>query len=218
MRNVSAFLRTTNKKVIVFPNEMAALAVVSEWEIQHLFIRTHFLPITTLFSKSTDLKDDPLAIENLKDDILNTFEIEPICHRECVPIEIEQIYSLYWDFIIEWFDEKFKTKLKVFTGPIRELEAEQSDAREAFKESLENFSVPEIIALRELIRIADSPVIGIAYFYNFLTTKQAVDAALAQKILQIKSDGLVYGDHDVDFSDRTYNFSSVRLFLNLLKK
>lgn len=217
-RNLSAFMRTSNKKVMIFPNEELALTVLAEWETQSHFIRTNFLPVTTLFSKVTDLKDNPFAVEDLKDEILNCFEIEPICHRECVPIEIDQTYSQYWDPIIEWYEEKFNTKLNVFTYEIKELQSEQKEAREAFRETLEALSTAEVVALRELIRTADSPLIGIAFFYNQINTKQAVDATLAHKILQVKSDGFVYGDHDFDFSDRSYNFASLRIFLDLMKK
>eukprot|EP01080_Neovahlkampfia_damariscottae_P004125 gene4125-7411_t len=213
------FLRTKNEHVVIFPNKTSAIAVLSEWEIQTDMIRDDNLPLSLLFGQIEDLKRDELTREKAKNEILKYFEAETICHRELIENpDIIAKYNEVWNPIVEWFNETFETKLKIFDSSELIGDANQIDARNAFKKELDTYDAYQIGLLYSLVKVSDSVVISIAMLKGFLNEEETLQAMCADVLVSIDNDGLVYGEHDILLSQKRMKLSTIALVKALISK
>jgi len=218
VKNKTSFLRTQNEKNVVFPNELAAVAAMGEWETQKEYLRSTSLPLTNLFCKVQDMKDFPGGKAKVKHEILQFFTSgEHICHREGVTDDVREEIEDYWDPIVDWFNTEYDTKLRIFDGDFFKTDPAQPEAKEAFEKQIDKFSVYELAAIHEIAPITESVVIAIALVKGFLDYKQAFRASQLLTLYNTNLGGIVYGDHDLLFASKNTRFCTIEFFLQLIK-
>jgi chaperone required for assembly of F1-ATPase len=210
-------LKTNNDNTIVFPNKTSAMAVLSEWEIQTEMIRVENLPLSMVFGKIEDLKHDPITKEKAKNEILKYFEAELICHRELLKPELKAKYDETWNPIIDWFENEYKVKLKIFDSEELIGDASQNEAKEAFKKELQTYDEYQIGILYSFLKVTDSVVIAIAALKGKLNLEETMKAMAMDVFVNIEVNGLVYGEHDILLSLKKMKLSTIFLAMELIK-
>jgi chaperone required for assembly of F1-ATPase len=216
-RGKKFYLKTNNDHTIVFPNKTSAMAVLSEWEIQTEMIRVENLPLSMVFGKIEDLRNDPITKEKAKNEILKYFESELICHRELLKPELKVKYHETWNPIVDWFEKEYKVKLKIFESEELIGDASQNDAKEAFKKELQTYNEYQIGFLYSLLKVTDSVVIAIAALKGKLTPEETMRAMAIDVFINIETNGLVYGEHDILLSLKKMKLSTIFLAMELIK-
>jgi chaperone required for assembly of F1-ATPase len=203
---------------VIFPNEFSAVAAMGEWETQKEFLRSSSLPLTNLFCKVQDMKDFPGGMAKVKHEILEFFTAgEHICHREGVTDDVQEEIEDHWDPIINWFNTTYGCKLRLFEGDFLKIDPDQPEGRAAFEKQIDKLSVYELAAIHDIAPITESVVIAIALVKGFLDYKTAFHASQLLTLYNINLGGLVYGDHDLLFANKNSRFSTIELFLELIR-
>ncbi|CAG2239948.1 ATP12 [Mytilus edulis] len=108
-------LKTPNGKVFKVPNEALALAVATEWNMQHKIVKRHYMHLTSLCNTALD-NPTYKSREDLVRSALHYAETDTLCYRLEEPEDLAKLEKVCWDPILEWARKRYDIEIESTTG------------------------------------------------------------------------------------------------------
>jgi chaperone required for assembly of F1-ATPase len=118
--------------------------------------------------------------------------------------------SKEFDPLIDWYNEYFNIKLKIFTR--FPDDSAQYEAKEAFSNYLDELKPYEVITLHSLIVVLESFITGFALFKGKIDIEKAYKVANLGVVIQKRRYGTVLGEQDITYAESIFRMSSALYF------
>lgn len=204
--------------IVLLPYKDMAVAIASEWEMQDVEIRGNLLPLTDLVTRAQDLHQEKEAKKGIKKKIHELFELDELIHREGVDSYLKSRMKAIWDPIVEWFNERYQTKLIIYEDSFQMGNEDEVLRAVKEKDILDNWSAIELVTLMQLTSVTDSVTISLAVMHGAITFDHAFHASNLPKIEQSDTHGIVEGEIDVTFQDRKYKLAAYYYWCQILRE
>lgn len=178
-------IRTPLKCAVSLPTRNLAQALAQEWEAQQETVDLRTMGINRLVNIAIDEgAQDPARLAG---EISAYGGSDLVCYRADAPQELVQRQSAAWDPLLSWAAEEFALQLTVTTGvmPV----AQNPDSLSRLSDQVAALDAFTLSAMRDVVGICGSLIIGLALHKRFLTIDAAWAAAQIDEDWQMEKWG-----------------------------
>ena len=156
-------VRTPAQHTMILPTRNLALLVADEWRLQEEFVEMENMPFTRMSNAGLDTT--PETRSELNKMLADYCRTDLLYYRATEPRELRLRQHDGWDPVLSWIQSKFQAKFVVTSGVMPVSQPKSSVERLISEISrMDGF---EICALRELVTMTGSLLLGIAAIHNF---------------------------------------------------
>ena len=202
-------IRTPLKRAVSLPTRRLAHALAQEWEAQQDVVDLKTMGINRLVNIAIDeVMPDPARLAS---EISAYGGSDLVCYRADAPDELVQRQAGAWDPLLAWAAEEFALQLTVTTGvmPV----AQDGDSLTRLSREVAAFDAFTLGAMRDVVGICGSLVIGLALHARFLDIDAAWAAAQIDEDWQIEK----WGEDSEAMARRANAFAALQHADHLLR-
>lgn len=157
-----------------------AQAIADEWSTQGGEIDLETMPFTRLAFAAVDVVAPVYAEVGTR--ISGYAKADVLCYRADAPAELAKRQREIWDPILDWASDRYGARLTTAQGLTPVLQPEE--ALEKLGAQVRRFDDFTLAAMRSIVGICGSFVLGLAIFDEYLPAREAFAAALLDEDFQ----------------------------------
>eukprot|EP00467_Chlorarachnion_reptans_P005903 CAMPEP_0114508792 /NCGR_PEP_ID=MMETSP0109-20121206/12824_1 /TAXON_ID=29199 /ORGANISM="Chlorarachnion reptans, Strain CCCM449" /LENGTH=267 /DNA_ID=CAMNT_0001687819 /DNA_START=124 /DNA_END=927 /DNA_ORIENTATION=- len=203
---------TEDRNRLIVPTASCAAAIAYEWDMQGENIKPFVMPMMSLAATAIDV-DRKKIVEKL----LKYMDTDSLCYRVESPAALKRMQKKYWDPIINYFRDEHGLEVKVTSG-ITSL-SQPVETKLKLAEFIDDTSKFELACLKAVAEVGYSTMLGIAVVHRKVSVKNAYNAAMAERLFQVRRYGEVTGPygHGIELEHPRLHISSAINFLSFLE-
>ncbi|RKP22800.1 hypothetical protein SYNPS1DRAFT_33539 [Syncephalis pseudoplumigaleata] len=174
-----------------------AVAVAGEWESATEQVKPHGLAVTSIVARAIDTFGDAEARAKAIDKLMAFLHRDTLCYEHDHPSSLVELQSMHWRPLVEWARQRYQVELTV-TNSIMGIQQPQATV-DALRAVVATYSPLQLAAFEQAVLASKSFIIALALTERQINVQQAVEAAQAEVLAQIKQWGMVEDGHDLDF-------------------
>ncbi|XP_030841010.1 ATP synthase mitochondrial F1 complex assembly factor 2, partial [Strongylocentrotus purpuratus] len=206
-------LKTPSGQPLVIPTESLAVAVATEWDTQHEFIKQHSMHLTALCNTVLDNPTHRTKAQIIRA-MLHFLETDTICYRLEDPPELVAMQDEKWEPMLDWINKKYEVDINSttsITGPVIPQETYRN-----LEHHLETHSDWALVGYENAIECLKSLVLTFALMDREITVEEAASLSRLETEFQIDKWGSVEWAHDTEFADTKSRVAAAVLFTHLV--
>jgi len=202
---------TEDKRRLVVPNASVASAIAFEWDAQQEYIKPFIMPMMSIAATAIDVDRKKIIAKLLK-----YMDTDSMCYRVDSPASLARMQKKYWDPVLNYFRDKHG--LEVFTTEGIASISQPAETKLKLAEFIDESTNFELAAIKSVAEVGYSTMLGIAVAHRQMTIKSAYNAAMAERLYQIRRYGEVKGPygHGIELEYPRLHIASAITFLDLI--
>lgn len=175
-------LKTPARRPLILPAKALADAIAEEWGRQAETVDPHDMPLTRLANTAIDRVADDT--QPAIDEIARVGRSDLLCYRTETPADLRARQDAGWQPVLTWAQEHLGAELRVTEGvaPVDQDPA----ALAALRSAVAAHDALALTALRELVGISGSLILGLALAHGCLDPQAAWDLSEIDAVYQME--------------------------------
>ncbi|GAB5362023.1 hypothetical protein AAMO2058_000762600 [Amorphochlora amoebiformis] len=193
------------------PNATIASAIAMEWDMQGEYVKPFVMPMMSLAATAIDVDRQKIIAK-----LLSYMDTDSICYRVKSPLGLARMQKKFLDPIIKYFREEHGLEIYTTEGinPI----TQPAETKLKLAQFIEDTNKWELAVLKSVAEVGYSTLLAIAVVHRKMTIKTAYNAAMAERLYQVRKWGEVKGPygHGIELEYPRLHIASGITFLDML--
>jgi len=204
-------LITEDKHRFIVPTASAASAIAYEWDVQGERIKPFVMPLMSLAATAIDVDRKKIVGKLLK-----YVDTDSLCYRVDSPASLAKMQKKFWDPVLNYFRDEHGLTIYTTEG-IASL-SQPAETKLEIARFIDETSNFELACLKAVAEVGYSTMLGIAVVHRKVSMKDTYNAAMAERLFQVRKWGEVKGPygHGIELEYPRLHIASAINFLNFI--
>jgi len=204
-------LVTEDHYQLIVPNATVASAIAFEWDMQGEYVKPFAMPMMSVAATAIDVERKDVVAK-----LMSFMDTDSLCFRVDSPPALVRMQKKHWDPVLDYFRDEHGLEVLTQVGIVQRPQPVETKLKlTKFIEDCNDF---ELAVMKTVAEVGCSTMLGIAVVHRKLSVKKAYNAAMADRLYQIRKWGEVKGPfgHGIELEYPRLHIAAGVTFLEMI--